>query len=42
MIEGGDLVGNLLYVIERNAGNLGILVEEQVGERGLRSLDLRG
>src|ERR1039458_1290046 len=42
MIEGSDVVGDLPHVIERNARGLGILIKQQVGERGLRSLNVRG
>src|ERR1035437_2584145 len=42
MIEGSDVVGALPHVIERNARGLGILIKQQVGERGLRSLNVRG
>jgi hypothetical protein len=40
MIEGSDIVGDFLHVIEGNAWDLGVFIEQQIGERGLRSLDL--
>jgi hypothetical protein len=42
MVQGGHIVRNLLDIVQRNARDLGILVEQKVGERRLRSLNLRG
>ena len=41
MVERGDVVRDLDDVVERDAGRLLDLEEQQVGERGLRALDLR-
>jgi len=42
MIEGRNIVGDLLHVIEGNTRYFCVLIEQQIGERGLRSFNLRG
>lgn len=42
MIHGPDVIGHLLNVVQGHAGGFRVLEEQQVGERGLRALDLAG
>jgi hypothetical protein len=42
VIHGRDIVRDLLDIIERYAGDVLILEEKQVRERGLRTFDLGG
>jgi hypothetical protein len=42
MVQGSDVVGHFLHIVQRNPWSLCILVEQQVRQRGLGSLDLRG
>jgi hypothetical protein len=40
VVQGGDVVGNFHDIIERRARRLLQLEDKEVGERGLRALDL--
>jgi hypothetical protein len=42
VVEGGDVVGHLYDIVHRDAGDLVVLVEKKVRERGLRTLNLGG
>ena len=41
MIQGRHVVGDFLHIVQRYARRLCVLVEQQVGERRLRPLNLR-
>ncbi len=41
VIESCHVIGDLLHVVQRNTWRLCVLIKQQVGERRLRSLDLR-
>jgi hypothetical protein len=42
MVHGRDVVRDFCHIIQRHTGSLFQLEEEEIRERGLRALDLRG
>lgn len=42
MVHRADVVGHLLNIIDRDAGDRAVLVQKQVRERRLSALDLAG